>query len=241
MEYFWDSLKDHVWASPSTPATPEDLTLFKEHGWELGLSMSTGIYIMDQGCTNPFLAFLSLYPPSESVIYTLGNGVQPGWSVHLYCQGCNTNYHNNFSVCNGIWTYYMQKPQYIQVGEHQFVENRVVDLWTGQMLLGWFSASNTAKLYDMALAGNYLQTSNWPLGTKLTTYHVWDTFIISALLDDHEKQDTVLQVPHTGDQKDRFKDAVEKHNNKFVLHGQPDAVKHVCNKCMCVFFMDGEY
>ncbi|KAF8220818.1 hypothetical protein L208DRAFT_1211119, partial [Tricholoma matsutake] len=35
--YFWDSLKDHVWASPSTPATPEDLTLFKEHGWELGL------------------------------------------------------------------------------------------------------------------------------------------------------------------------------------------------------------
>jgi hypothetical protein len=58
-------------------------------------------------------------------------------SLIYTASGCNTNYHNNFSICNGIRTYYMQKPQYIQVGEHQFVENKVVDLWTGQMLLGW--------------------------------------------------------------------------------------------------------
>jgi hypothetical protein len=121
MEYFWDSLKDHVWASPSTPATPEDLALFKEHRWELGLSPFTGIYIMDRGCTNPLLAFFSLYPPSEcctnphcpqqgkvlkkeqqcrAVIYTLGNGVQPGWSVHLYCQGSYIAYLCRSSFAN---------------------------------------------------------------------------------------------------------------------------------------------
>ena len=104
-----------------------------------------------------------------------------------------------------------------------------------------FSASNVAKLYDMALAGDYLQTSNWPLGTKLTMYHIWDAFIISTLLKDHERQDTVLQVPHTGDQKDQFKDVMEECNNRFVLYGQPDAMRHVCNKCMYVFFMDGKY
>ena len=93
----------------------------------------------------------------------------------------------------------------------------------------------------MALAGDYLQTSNWPLGTKLMMYHIWDTFIISALLEDHERQDTVFQVPHTGDQKDRFKDTMEERNNRFVLYGQPDAVRHVCDKCMHVFFMDGKY
>jgi len=70
---------------------------------------------------------------------------------------------------------------------------------------------------------------------------MFDAFIISTLLKDHEKQDTVLQVPHTGDQKDWFKDAKEECNNRFVLYGQLDAVRHVCDKCMRVFFMDGEY
>jgi CxC5 like cysteine cluster associated with KDZ transposases len=52
--------------------------------------------------------------------------------------GCLTNYHNNFSVCNDVRTYYAKKPPYIQVGEHQYVEGQLIDLWTGQMLLGWY-------------------------------------------------------------------------------------------------------
>lgn len=157
-------------------------------------------------------------------------------------QACKTNYHNNFSVADGIRTYYAEKPKYIQVGEHQFVEDRVIGLWIGQMLLGWFSASNAAKLYDMSLADHtYLQESDWKYGTTLTTHHVWDTFIISSLLDDHQRQETILQVPHVGDQKDRFKAAMEARNNRIILNGQPDAVHHVCDKCHRIFEMDGEY
>jgi hypothetical protein len=59
------------------------------------------------------------------------------FTVMYYGLGCNTNYHNNFSVHNGRRTYYSGKPTFIQVGEHQFVEDRVVELWTNQMLLGW--------------------------------------------------------------------------------------------------------
>lgn len=175
------------------------------------------------------------------VVYTTGHGVLPAWSIHLSCSACHTNYHNNYSVCNGIRTYCPKKPTYIQVGEHQFVEEKVVALWTGQMLLGWFSASNAAKLYDMAMARDYLKGSKWPFGTKLTTNHVWDGFILAALLADHQRQGTCLQVPHTGEQKDRFKAAMESQNEHIVLYGQPGAVRHVCHKCMRVYEMDGEY
>ncbi|KAF8225262.1 hypothetical protein L208DRAFT_1306944, partial [Tricholoma matsutake] len=47
------------------------------------------------------------------VVYTAGHGVQPAWSVHLSCHGCDTNYHNNFSVHNSIHTYSLMKPKYI--------------------------------------------------------------------------------------------------------------------------------
>lgn len=94
----------------------------------------------------------------------------------------------------------------------------------------------------MALADHQrLQKSEWSFGTKLTTDHVWDGFIISALLKDHKEMGTILRVPQTGDQKDRFKSAMEARNNRIVLNGQPDAVRHVCDKCMRIYQMGGEY
>ena len=47
------------------------------------------------------------------------------------------SYHNNYSVCQGRRTYYSGVPALLQVGEHQFVETRVVDLWRALMLYGW--------------------------------------------------------------------------------------------------------
>ena len=44
-----------------------------------------------------------------------------------------------------------------------------------------------------------------------------------------------------GEQKDRFKGAMEEHNNWIILNGQPDAVHHICDKCMRVYQMDVEY
>ena len=54
-----------------------------------------------------------------------------------YCAECQTNYHNNFSVQDGVQTYYVGIPSYILVGEHQYVEIKVVRMWIAQMLLGW--------------------------------------------------------------------------------------------------------
>jgi hypothetical protein len=49
---------------------------------------------------------------------------------------------------------------------------------------------------------------------KLHTEHVWDGFLIIALLEDHRERNVVLSVPHTGAQKDRFSHALKNHNER---------------------------
>jgi hypothetical protein len=101
-----------------------------------------------------------------------------------------------------------------------------------------FSATNACHLYKLTLAdqGNYL--SGWPLNDSLNTEHVWDGIVISALLEDHARQGTLLQVPHTGTQADRLKQAMRNLNTRIALNGQPYAVCHACDKCMRIYDLE---
>ncbi len=88
----------------------------------------------------------------QVVVYSI-KGACRAWSVHLYCPGkchpspsihsnkfsldCQTNYHHNFLVRDGMRTYYGGMPTYVQVGEHQFIEDRVITWWITSMLTGW--------------------------------------------------------------------------------------------------------
>lgn len=87
----------------------------------------------------------------------MANGVCAAWAVRLYCTSmylnliyrkghsadsrlqtaCRTNYHGNFDVRAGVRTYYGGIPDYIQVGEHQFVETALVYHWVDLMLTSW--------------------------------------------------------------------------------------------------------
>ncbi|KAJ7513195.1 hypothetical protein B0H11DRAFT_1698549 [Mycena galericulata] len=71
----------------------------------------------------------------------------------------------------------------------------------------------------------------WQFGCHLTTDHVWDAFIILTLLDYHDRHDTCLQVPHTGEQRDRFTEVMRTRNREVIEQGQ-DEVAHCCNLCM---------
>lgn len=121
-------------------------------------------------CTNP------LCPKSTSqvslrkvvqrcaVVYTLGSGAHPAHSIHMYCAGklgnllswrktlmggieCNTDYHNNYSLHNGIRTYYEGVPDLIQIGEHQFAERSLVQHWVDLMLTAWYVKRASFILY----------------------------------------------------------------------------------------------
>ena len=59
-------------------------------------------------------------------------------SYHETCSlGCNTNYHHDYSVKDDVRTYYEGVPDVIKVGDHQFVEREVLNLFTGLMLISW--------------------------------------------------------------------------------------------------------
>lgn len=51
--------------------------------------------------------------------------------------GCNTNYHHDYSVKDDVRTYYGGIPDVVQVGDHQFVERVVLNLFIGLMLNSW--------------------------------------------------------------------------------------------------------
>jgi hypothetical protein len=89
----------------------------------------------------------------QVVIYTRDEGPVPAYSVHLYCEGvllpfgqrvpsqshagCHVNYHHDYRVENGQRVYYETIPDVLQVGEHQFVERRLIDMWINLMLVAW--------------------------------------------------------------------------------------------------------
>ncbi|KAJ7328303.1 hypothetical protein DFH08DRAFT_709808 [Mycena albidolilacea] len=157
----WALLKEEVWALPK-PELSNDEELFRTYGWKVGISncfllakASISLFPPMQECRNAYCARINAIKKSDCrqvVIYTLGSGVLPAWAVHLYCPDCNTSYRHNFSVQDGIRTYYGDTPTYIQIGEHQFSERRLVGLWVTSMLTAWVLAGSLLRLYNMALS-----------------------------------------------------------------------------------------
>ncbi|KJA15025.1 hypothetical protein HYPSUDRAFT_72271 [Hypholoma sublateritium FD-334 SS-4] len=243
----WNALRDHIWVSPLMPLIPgEDFTVFKAVGWKYGLSSAVSIYPPSDRCTN--INCLHRIPLKKEfrkkvIVYTQGLGVQPAYNISIYCPKCCTSYHHNYSVQNARRTYYPGIPNIIQVGDHQFVETKVIASWQAHMLFGWFSASNASRtFYSMVPDDGYYQPNEWGLSDRLTTLQVWDGFLIFSLLEDAQTQGTLLNVPHSGDQSNRFKEAMEARNKRIIMEGQPDAVQHACDLCMRVFLMpDGTY
>ncbi|KAK7016060.1 hypothetical protein R3P38DRAFT_3569699 [Favolaschia claudopus] len=232
----WELLKEDVWFLSDTKLSPTEEDLFRVHGWKVGLTSLT-LYPPTHTCQNPDCPRTNPLKKPEArqvVVYTHGSGVMPAWAVHLYCPDCNTNYHHNFSVQGGMRTYYGNKPTYIQIGEDQFAERKLIGLWVSPMLVAWVSATNCARAYDMSLSGQQEQDfadGGWQFGCVLTTDHVWDAFIILTLLDYNDRKNTCLHVPHTGEQKDRFKEAMRARNREVIQDGQ-DEIAHCCDKCM---------
>jgi hypothetical protein len=160
-------------------------------------------------------------------------------------------------VLEGSRRYYGGIPDFIQVGDHQFVEHTIIKSWIDLMLCGWsvpcllrdplrlnitwqwdrLSATNCSKVYDLSFSQretSSLEGAGWPWGFKLKTEHVWDGFVILSLLRDCEGRLLQLEVPHTGLQKDRFTTTMRQRNLRFVRDGQPE-VDHWCRKCTRIY------
>jgi hypothetical protein len=69
---------------------------------------------------------------------------------------CNTQYHSNFAVHEAQRTYYPGVPEFIEVGEHQFVEQVLVRMWTTNLLLGLFVPLNLNKSFSISVFAGIL-------------------------------------------------------------------------------------
>jgi hypothetical protein len=139
---------------------------------------------------------------------------------HGSLPGCKSRYYPNYIVRDGVRNYYNEIPDAIQVGEHQYVERTVLNLFINLMLISWTSATNGARVYGTSLSQpeNFPNHPDWiDTSINLRHEHVWDGFIILTLLEDLAARSETLRVPHTGDQQDRFTTAMEEHNTHIQL------------------------
>lgn len=148
-------------------------------------------------------------------------------------KGCQTSYRNNYSVRDGKREYYGAIPDYIQVADHFFIERRVIDGFIAHMLHSWTSATNCAAIYNSLASSIASGRENWPFTFRMRTEHVWDGFVILALLESclNTPDSPPLVVPHEGDQKERFTVAMKLRNAEMRVLGQPELL-HACTKCM---------
>ena len=79
----------------------------------------------------------------------------------------------------------------------------------------------------------------WSLkASALKGDHIYYGFTVLSLLEDYCSRDAVLVVPHTGDQANRFTEAVRERNMCLKCYGQPE-IDHCCNKCMRLYNASG--
>lgn len=73
--------------------------------------------------------------------------------------------------------------------------------------------------------------NSWPFAFRLEQDNIWDGFIIISLIEDAQRRNAQLVVPHTGLQHDRFVQAMQQRNMRIQLYSQPELL-HCCRKCM---------
>lgn len=108
------------------------------------------------------------------------------------------------------------------------------------LLIATYSASavGIARIYNLALGSGI---SNVPNSSRLSDLlHVdvvLDAFFLHGLLRDFDKNCCQLSVPHSGLQRHRFDDALDKRNYRMAGTGQ-EMWAHACNKCMYIYQRD---
>ncbi|KAG2120003.1 hypothetical protein BD769DRAFT_1672044 [Suillus cothurnatus] len=202
------------------------------------------LYPPSQYCTKPHCLrrgkgmTLKKAEQRNVVLFTLAHGPCAARSVQLYCQDCNIDYRHNYTVFEGMRTYYDEQPETIQVTDHVFMEKGVVELFKTAMDVSWTSATNCARLYNMCLSQGKQTPEGYHIKFEITGDHVWDAFVITALLKDSKHRMHSLTVPQTGDQRDRFTKAMMDRNCRIRLYGYEDVCRHHCNRCTRMYAND---
>jgi hypothetical protein len=95
------------------------------------------------------------------------------------------------------------------------------------------SATNAARVYNTSLSQPENQPDDW-FSFDLRPEQVLDGFCLLSLLEDHVYHHSVLNLPHDGDQKNRFTEAMNARNIRIQQLGQEEFA-HICKRCQRVW------
>ncbi|KAJ7602958.1 hypothetical protein DFH06DRAFT_1257773 [Mycena polygramma] len=204
----WSAFSQTIWTHEEDGSSSgKDAKMFREFGLDHLLSLCEDSYLSQRRvcffppskcCTTPGCMNTNLLRDKDGlkkvVLFTLSDGACATYAGNLRCSSCRTNYYNNYSVCDGIRTYYPGVPDAIQVAEHHYVEREVLSLFIGLMLISWTSATNAARVYDTCLSKPETRPDHpdWPpeRSFKLRTEHVWDGFLLKRTVEGRRERTT---------------------------------------------------
>ncbi|KAJ8693235.1 hypothetical protein PTI98_010474 [Pleurotus ostreatus] len=254
----WDALRDEIWVGESAPASSAEIYEYNRFALEKGTSYRhlfppTKVCLSPQCSSHTKGVKRALVEPRsyKASLFTVRDGPLPIYVTTLYCRKCQTHYHTDYHIHKSQRTYYGGIPDIIQVAQHFFIENALLELFVAGQVFGWISATNWARIYNHALAPpqphirnneaafamfpvpyrNGYHYPNWQFSLSIRPEDVLNGFFLYSLLIDKAEHGWILSLPHNeSSQVDRLQSALSERNGTMEGVGQ-DAYPHVCNLC----------
>ncbi|KAJ7118529.1 hypothetical protein C8R43DRAFT_1137271 [Mycena crocata] len=168
---------------------------------------------------------------------------------------CNRRYYHNYVVHKetSLRTYYGGVPDVVQVAQHFFIESALLELFTNNMVFGWLSATNCARIYNEALSSpqphivnnklaftavyyetKHLTPDDWKFNCLIRKEDTMNGFFLYSLLLDKAEHDGILMLPHDeASQSDRLQPALAERNSAMEGTGQ-ECYAHACDLCFAI-------
>ncbi|KAJ6494189.1 hypothetical protein C8R45DRAFT_927415 [Mycena sanguinolenta] len=219
VEICWSAFRELVWSQPRVAPTEDEILAFND------AALSHQTYKNKLTLGEPLV--------HSGTLFTLKYGALPIYTTSLYYRGCHRRYYHNYYAHkqDSLRTYYGGVPAIVQVAQHFFIESALLELFANNMVFGWLSGTNCARIYNEALSSPHSHVLNNKLAFT-AIYHDTRHFTPD---DWNTEQGGILVLPHDeASQSDRLQPALAERNSAMEGTGQ-ECYAHACDLCFHVF------
>ncbi|KAF7342791.1 hypothetical protein MSAN_01994700 [Mycena sanguinolenta] len=280
VEICWAAFRGLVWSQPCVAPTEDEILAFNDAALPHQTSFRH-LYPPVRSCQNSDCQNyctdenkLTLGEPLtyNGTLFTLKYGALPIHTTSFYCRRKSFSLHictapicEQFAIavttiiitftskdrCGHITVVF---PMLYKLRNTFFVESSLLELFANNMVFGWLSGTNCARIYNEALSSPHSHVLNNKLAftaiyhdTRHFTPDDWNVtrlirkedtmngFFLYSLLLDKTEQSGILVLPHDeASQSDRLQPALAERNS--AMEGtRQECYAHACDLCFHVF------
>ncbi|KAK7026326.1 hypothetical protein R3P38DRAFT_3269302 [Favolaschia claudopus] len=260
IEICWSAFGELVWTQPEIAATDEEILAFNDAAL-LHQTSFRHLFPPVRSCQSPICvnhrddkSIMTLKEPltHRATLFTVKHGALPIYTTSFYCRACHIRYYHDYHVHkqSSLRTYYGGVPDVVQVAQHFFVESALLELFTNNMVFGWLSGTNCARIYNEALSSPHAHIVNnktaftaiyqdtrhftpddWTVTRFIRKEDTMNGFFLYSLLLHKAEHNGILVLPHDeASQRDRLQPALAERNSAMEGTGQ-ECYAHACDLC----------